>query len=85
MSKKIDNKDNEEQVGMQRRELLGVSAKLAARAGAGTLEGLAGGGGVGERGWGWGELVAGAAEGAWIVSLDLGLKPGVLEQLLKAL
>jgi nitrous-oxide reductase len=43
MSKKIDNKDNEEQVGIQRRELLGGSAKLAALAGAGSLAGLAGG------------------------------------------
>jgi nitrous-oxide reductase len=39
MSKKIDNKDNEEQVGMQRRELLGGSAKLVALAGAGNLVG----------------------------------------------
>lgn len=43
MSKKEDNNEGK-QTGIQRRELLGGSAKLAALAGAGTLAGITGGG-----------------------------------------
>ncbi len=43
MSKKDENKDDEKAVDIQRRELLGGSAKLVALAGAGSLAGVAGG------------------------------------------
>jgi len=43
MSKKDDNKDGNKTVDIQRRELLGGSAKLVALAGAGSIAGVAGG------------------------------------------